>query len=78
MQRAAMRGRSSTPAATAWRTWTTSSRSEAPARGVSEELAREYLTQHIVFELGERDYARPGSVSETRVALRAAYRRVSA
>ena len=38
--------------------------SEAPARGVTEELAREYLTQHIVFELGERDYAGPGSVSE--------------
>jgi hypothetical protein len=29
---------------------------EAPVRGVSEELAREYLTRHIVFELGERDY----------------------
>jgi len=32
-------------------------RSEAPARGVTEELAREYLTRHIVFELGDRDYA---------------------
>jgi chorismate dehydratase len=30
---------------------------EAPVRGVTEELAREYLTRHIVFELGERDYA---------------------
>src|SRR6185295_8598370 len=30
---------------------------EQPAqRQVSEELAREYLTRHIVFELGERDY----------------------
>jgi predicted solute-binding protein len=30
---------------------------EQPAqRHVSEELAREYLTRHIVFELGERDY----------------------
>jgi chorismate dehydratase len=32
-------------------------RSEAPVRGVTEELAREYLTRHIVFELSERDYA---------------------
>jgi predicted solute-binding protein len=32
-------------------------RREAPLRGVTEELAREYLTRHIVFELGERDYA---------------------
>jgi predicted solute-binding protein len=31
-------------------------RQEAPARGVSEELARAYLTRHIVFELGEKDY----------------------
>lgn len=31
-------------------------RHEAPLRGVSEELARKYLTGHIVFELGERDY----------------------
>lgn len=31
-------------------------RHEAPRRGVSEDLAREYLTRHIVFELGERDY----------------------
>jgi hypothetical protein len=30
---------------------------EAPVRGVTEELAREYLTRHIVFELGDRDYA---------------------
>jgi chorismate dehydratase len=30
---------------------------EAPARGITEELAREYLTRHIVFELSERDYA---------------------
>ena len=29
---------------------------EAPARGISEDLAREYLTRHIVFELGEREY----------------------
>jgi chorismate dehydratase len=32
-------------------------RQEAPARGVTEELAYEYLTRHIVFELGERDQA---------------------
>ena len=31
-------------------------REEAPNRGITEELAREYLTQRIVFELGERDY----------------------
>lgn len=30
---------------------------EAPLRGVTEDLARQYLTRHIVFELGERDYA---------------------
>jgi predicted solute-binding protein len=29
---------------------------EAPRRQVSEELARQYLTRRIVFELGERDY----------------------
>jgi chorismate dehydratase len=32
-------------------------RMEAPARGVSEGLARQYLTRHIVYELGDRDYA---------------------
>jgi chorismate dehydratase len=31
-------------------------RSEAPERGVSEELALAYITRHIVYELGERDY----------------------
>jgi chorismate dehydratase len=31
-------------------------REQAPIRGVTEELARKYLTEHIVFELGERDY----------------------
>lgn len=30
---------------------------EAPVRGVSPELARRYLTHHIIFELSERDYA---------------------
>jgi hypothetical protein len=30
---------------------------QAPVRGITEALARQYLTQHIVFELGERDYA---------------------
>ena len=30
---------------------------ESPLRGIPEDLAREYLTRHIVFELGERDYA---------------------
>jgi chorismate dehydratase len=30
---------------------------EAGPRGISEDLAREYLTRHIVFELGDRDYA---------------------
>ncbi len=32
-------------------------RTEAAPHGVTEELAREYLTSRIVFELGERDYA---------------------
>jgi chorismate dehydratase len=32
-------------------------RAEAPARGIPEALASEYLTRRIVFELGERDYA---------------------
>jgi chorismate dehydratase len=31
-------------------------RIEGPARGVSEELALSYVTRHIVYELGERDY----------------------
>ncbi len=30
---------------------------EAGPRGISEDLARDYLTRHIIFELGERDYA---------------------
>ena len=30
---------------------------EAGPRGISDALARQYLTQHIVFELGDRDYA---------------------
>ena len=29
---------------------------EAPRRGVSEELVRQYLTRNLVFELSERDY----------------------
>jgi predicted solute-binding protein len=29
---------------------------EAPKRGVSEKLVRQYLTENLVFELGERDY----------------------
>ena len=29
---------------------------EAAPRGISEDLARQYLTRHIVFELGDRDY----------------------
>lgn len=29
---------------------------EAPARQFSEDLVRRYLTDHIVFELGEKDY----------------------
>lgn len=29
---------------------------EAPARGFEPELVRRYLTHHIVFELGDRDY----------------------
>jgi chorismate dehydratase len=32
-------------------------REQAPLRGVTEELARAYLTNHVVFELGDRDYA---------------------
>ena len=31
-------------------------REQSPIRGVSEDLTRAYLTKHIVFELGERDY----------------------
>jgi predicted solute-binding protein len=31
-------------------------RLEAPRRGISEELAREYLSRHMVLELGEREY----------------------
>ena len=31
-------------------------RAEAPARQFSPDLVRRYLTQHIVFELGEKDY----------------------
>ena len=32
-------------------------REEHPKLGISEALAREYLTRNIVFELGEREYA---------------------
>jgi len=32
-------------------------KSEASGRGVSEDLARQYLTQNIAFDLAERDYA---------------------
>lgn len=32
-------------------------RAESAARGLPEALVRRYLTTHIVFELGERDYA---------------------
>jgi chorismate dehydratase len=31
-------------------------RLEAPHRGISEILAREYLTRRVVLELGEREY----------------------
>jgi len=31
-------------------------REQSPIRGISEQLTRDYLTKHIVFELGERDY----------------------
>jgi predicted solute-binding protein len=31
-------------------------REQAPIRGITEELTRDYLTKHIVFELGPRDY----------------------
>jgi predicted solute-binding protein len=31
-------------------------REEAPLRRITEELARQYLTRHIVYELGPRDY----------------------
>ena len=30
---------------------------EAPRRALSESLVRQYLTRHILFELGEREYA---------------------
>ncbi|PYT15256.1 MAG: hypothetical protein DMG59_14475 [Acidobacteria bacterium] len=32
-------------------------RQESHGRQVHQELARKYLTEHIIFELGERDYA---------------------
>ena len=32
-------------------------RAEAPPRGVSLELARDYFTKHIVYELNDRDHA---------------------
>lgn len=32
-------------------------RHEAPRRALPESLVRQYLTRHIVFELGEREYA---------------------
>jgi len=32
-------------------------KTEASSRGVSEDLARQYLTHHIAFELAEQDYA---------------------
>jgi chorismate dehydratase len=32
-------------------------KSESPARGFGEAMVRKYLTEHIVFELGDRDYA---------------------
>jgi chorismate dehydratase len=32
-------------------------KSEAAGRGFSENVVRKYLTEHIVFELGDRDYA---------------------
>jgi len=31
-------------------------REQPQARGIAEELARDYLTRHIVFEVGDRDY----------------------
>lgn len=31
-------------------------REQAPVRGITEELTRDYLTRHIVFELNEKDY----------------------
>jgi hypothetical protein len=31
-------------------------RAEAPARQFSPDVVRQYLTEHIVFELGEKDY----------------------
>lgn len=31
-------------------------REQAPLRGIAEEMAREYLTRHIVFELNARDH----------------------
>ena len=30
---------------------------ESEARGFAPQVVREYLTRHIVFELGEREYA---------------------
>jgi chorismate dehydratase len=32
-------------------------KAESPARGFDEAMVRRYLTEHIVFELGDRDYA---------------------
>jgi predicted solute-binding protein len=44
-------------------------REEAPKRGVSEDLARQYLTRHIVFELGQRDYEGMKRYLESALAL---------
>jgi chorismate dehydratase len=31
-------------------------REQSPIRGITPELTRAYLTKHIIFELGPRDY----------------------
>ena len=48
-------------------TWTTSCKIDGAARGIPEALVREYLTRHIVNELGPEEYGRTAiSICATR------------
>jgi predicted solute-binding protein len=44
-------------------------RQQAPIRGVTEQLAHEYLTRHIVFELNDRDHEGLNSYLKQAAAL---------
>ena len=52
-----IRHRSSPPSDSACEHIDDIAREEHPKLGISEALAREYLTRNIVFELGEKEYA---------------------